>query len=283
MKRPRKTFPVGDGFIGKKTPDMLPNPQLDPMAFEQFIKNRGIRWVHEKAALCPNIDNIDTQQHDPNCKSCENGMIYYAKCEIHGLFQANKLERMYEVQGRWDVGEAVVTFSAYADGPDGTPGVGPAIDLQMFDRVICCDYEFRWIERIEHSPTGIDRLRYPALSVEYIATASKRYFVDQDFYINEKGHIQWKGQNQPGFNQNTDHGEIYTIAFTAQPVFIVVQLLHEIRATKGFDPFNPAVQTAIRLPQQVLIRRDYLFSHPADKDGMSTTKTPRSGGNLPPN
>ena len=183
--------------------------------------------------------------------------------------------------GQWDVGEAVVTFSAYEDGPDGTPGAGKAVDLQHFDKLICMDYEFRWQERIEHSPTGVDRVRYPALDIEYVATKSKQYFLNTHFVIDENGNVKWISQDQPSYDQLNQRGEIYTISYTARPVFYVVQLIHEIRATKAVDPMT-GIKKAIRLPQQVLIRRDYMFLRNDDKDGKGTIQSPRSGGSITP-
>ena len=280
MRRPRKTFPKSPGYLKKMTPAKLPDPNLDPIAFEELIKNRGVRWCHQKAVACPNITDINIQNHDPNCKKCENGLLYFDPMEIHGVLQANKLERMYEIQGVWDVGEAVVTFSAYTDDKDGNPGMGDPVSLQHFDRVTCLDYEFRWQELIECSPTGIDRLRYPALSVQTLQTTDKVYYIDQDFVITAEGHIKWIGK-MPKHDQLNDRGQVYTISYSARPVFIVVQLLHEIRATKA-EHIKTGKIEAIRLPQQVLIRRDYLFRHPDDDKGQPTTRFPRSGGNVTP-
>lgn len=280
MHRPSKTFPQSPGFVRDMTPKNLPDPQMNPVAFEELIKNRGIRWQHFKASQCPNIRDLEVGLHDPNCSKCENGMLFYGGAEVHGFFQNHKLEKIFEVIGQWDIGEAVVTFSAYADDADGNPGKGPAIDLQAFDKLICLDYEFRWQQLIEYSPLGVDRLRYPALSVEFLSTVDKQYYVDVDFVINDAGRIQWLGANRPSYDQMLSRGEIYTVAYTARPVFYVTQLLHEIRATKAMDPTTGTI-TAIRLPQQVMIRRDYLFSDPNDKVALNTQPSPRSGGNVP--
>lgn len=279
MRRPSKTFPTSPGFMASGTPKNLPDPQLDPIAFEQLIHQRGLRWKHYRATQCPNIKSLETGIHDPNCRQCENGQIFYGGAIVHGLNMQYKLEKLYESQGAWDLGNGVVTFSAYADDEDGNPGMGPAIDLQPFDKLICLDYSFRWSEVIEHSPTGIDRLRYPALTVEYVATKDKVYYIDEDFIINEVGYLKWTGQNQPLYDQLNSLGEIFTVAYTAQPVFYVIQLIYEIRATKAFDQTTGAI-TAVRLPQQVLIRRDYLFSHPGDKVALNTQPSPRSGGTV---
>lgn len=286
MRDPNKKFKRSKGQISRGTPDSLPDPLLDKIAYDELIKNRGLRWKHFKGTPCPNLGDLEIQSHDPNCNACENGMLFYEGGEVHGVFQANRLERMYEIQGVWDVGEAVITFSANMDDIDGNPGLGAPVDLQHFDKLMCLDYTFRWQELIEHSHVGIDRLRYPALTVEFVATVSgkvKNFYVGRDFQITSEGFIEWlPNGNKPTYDQLNSRGEVYTISYCARPVFYVVQLLHEIRATKAAKPGTRNEKIAVRLPQQVLIRRDYLFTHPSDTDGGNTTRAPRDGGNIVP-
>lgn len=282
IRRPTRKLPRSRGYQRRRTPDILPDVQLDPVAFDEMVKNRGIRWCHQKSAICPNVDNIDNQQHDPNCRECENGHIYFGDVLVSGILSNNTLQRMYEVQGAWDVGEAVVTFSAYQDSKDGTPGAGDPIDVQHFDRLTAVDHEFRWQELIEFNPLGIQRTRYPILAIELLRTKDQIFQIDRDFVITSDKRLKWtKNGRRPKYDQSVSKGEPVSIVYAARPVFIVVQLLHEIRATRADNPMTGAT-TATRLPQQVLIRRDYLFRHPADQTGQTTTYTPRSGGNIIP-
>lgn len=277
MNRPKQNKPKTSGFIGRMTPDVLPDPQLDPIAFEEFIRNRGIKFKLEKSSYCPNLTDIDARNHDPNCPYCYNGLIYYTSCEVYGIFQQNKLERMYEIAGSWDVGEAVVTFVAYNKGQDGTIGTGKPIDVQPFDRVTAVDYEFRHTQLVEHSPTGIDRLRYPALSVEFLSTPTTKYEIGTHFVINDKGYIQWLSSNQPKYDQMIHRGEIFTISYTARPTFIIVNIIHEGRWTNGYDPLT-GEHKAVMLPQMALIRRAHLFFN----DNTHLPFAPRDGGNVTP-
>ena len=276
MQRPKHKF-NSPGLIPKMTPNLLPDPQLDPVAFEELIRNRGIRFRLDKSSYCPNVKDLDGRIHSPDCKICFNGLIYYTSCEIRGIFQQGKYERLQEIVGGWSIGEAVVTFSAYTDSPEGEIGKGVPIDVRPFDRLTALDYSFRHTQLVEHSITGVDRLRYPALSVEFISTASKRYYPDSDFVINPDGHIKWLTQSQPSFDQVASRGEIYTISYTARSSYIVVNNLHESRWTTGYDPVTNE-QSAILLPQMSLIRRVHLFFN------MDTHEPPlpRDGGNLPP-
>ena len=170
----------------------------------------------------------------------------------------------------------VLTFSAYTNGTNGELGQGKPIDVRPFDRLTALDYECRYQQLVEHSITGVDRLRYPALEIEFLSTASKQYYPDTDFVINESGHIQWISQNQPSFDQVASRGEIYTISYTARPTFIVVNLMHEGRFTTGYDALT-GEQAAILLPQMALVRRAHLFFNTDTHE----PPLPRDGGNLP--
>jgi hypothetical protein len=189
-----------------------------------------------------------------------------------GIFSQGKLEKMYDAMGVWDIGQAVVTFQAFMDGPDGEISEGPAVDFQIGDRLTCLDYTFTWIELIEHNvSTSVDRLRYPAITVEVIVDeAGKRYHEGLHFNITSSGQIKWLTNERPPFQQDINRGGIYSIRYTARPVFFVTQMLHEVRATKGIDRTDGQLK-AIRLPQQVLIRRDFLVN---DDPGPRDNTTP---------
>lgn len=267
-KRPTKTFSDA-GLIKPATPSILPNPLLDPIGFEQLIRNRGLRWKHEKGAICPAVKDLETLEHDPNCRKCENGYLFFNPVEVMGTFESNKLEKMYEIQGTWTVGEAITTFASYLDGPNGEPGLGAMVDFQQGDKLTCLDYSFTWQELVEYSLLGTDRLRYPALHVDFLADTERTYALNTDFEITPEGNIKWVSGNRPKYLADRSKGSVYTVVYSARPIFYVVQIMHEIRATKGYNRKTNKVE-AVRLPQQLLIRRDFLFNRKEDAVGKGT-------------
>lgn len=279
-RRPGHQFPKAPGLIQPTTPRPLPDPSFDPEGFDELVTNRGLRWLHLKAAYCPNVLNLEVQEHDPNCKKCENGYLFFDTNDgrpIMGMMQNNKLERLFEIQGLWEQGDAVVTFTSYADGPDGAVGQGPVNSFKVADKLMCLDYTFDWNERLEHQPAGLDRLKYPAVSVEFLADKNQRYMEGVDFEITPEGDIHWlAGGKKPVLDNARNKGGIFTIVYQAHPIFYVMSLLHEIRATKGVSRETQKLET-IRLPQQLLIRRDYMFSR-SKSEGPSNTRMPGSGG-----
>ena len=92
-------------------------------------------------------------------------------------------------------------------------------------------------------------------SVTNNGTVQKIYMVDVDFTINVAGEIVWIDGRQPAYNKATGHGEVLTWSFYAHPVYLVVQTLRELRITQELVNGQ---KVARRLPQQVLVRRDFL-------------------------
>jgi hypothetical protein len=294
VSNPRGKGPKGPDHEFKDPPDLaglLPpyppmplwDPQFDAAGFNELIQNRGLRFLQFKAVPCPNVKDLQTQLHNPNCTTdgCENGFLMFPANEgrpIYGMFYQAKLERFFEINGLWDTGSAIVTFTSYARGPapDFKPGAGEMIDFSINDKIVCLDFLFSWSERLEHSPTGLDRLKYPAKTVEFLADKDRRYQFGVDFSITEEGRILWLTGNRPKRDPNLDIGAIITIRYQANPVFYIDQMLHELRATKGINRETGALQ-AIRLPQQVLMKRDYLYADKNDHEGEQSSRAPRSG------
>jgi hypothetical protein len=189
------------------------------------------------------------------CNRCDNnGMMHYGSYEIWGVFSGNSIEKTFEAHGVWEVGTAVVTFPT--EYPDGTQA-----DFNMFDRLTIPDFTVRlWeLKEYEPRPGGVQDLRYPVKGVEFASSVTndeqKIYLPGVDFNINTQGQIEWISGKEPFYDQDTGHGEVITWSFFANPVYLVVQSLRELRITQ--EMVN-GQKVARRLPQQVLIRRDFL-------------------------
>jgi hypothetical protein len=80
------------------------------------------------------------------------------------------------------------------------------------------------------------------------------YTVGIDYNI-VNGEIEWISGQEPTYNSVTERGTVITVAYYALPVYTVVQTLRELRITQ--EMIN-GVKTARRLPQEVLVKRDFL-------------------------
>jgi hypothetical protein len=239
-------------------PVYQPDFSINGNNFDQLVSQRGIRMIHEKATPCPNILTLDSNAHEPNCPFCDNnGFLFYGKEEIFGVFSGNSIQKTFEAHGVWEVGTAVVTLPTHY--PDGREA-----DFNSFDRLVIPDFTVRlWeLKEYEPRPGNIQELRYPVRSVDYVSSISKdgktetRYMVNVDFTINADGEIVWIDGRQPYYNPHTQHGDVLTWAFYAAPVYLVVQVLRELRVTQEMNAKGQKV--ARKLPQQVLVKRDFL-------------------------
>ena len=80
-----------------------------------------------------------------------------------------------------------------------------------------------------------------------------------DFNI-VNGLIQWVPGKEPDYDEVNEMGQIFSVSYYANPVYIVMQPMRELRVTQQMMPDGTKI--AIRLPQQILVKRDYFVNHP---------------------
>lgn len=270
MSQPKiPKIPMPPHFKGMM-PDNTPQFALNPRAFDELIGSKGIRMVHSKPIPCPNVSDLHSGDHPPGCSECQEGMIYYDEKEFIGAFQGNSNSRQHQVNGQFDYDEASVVVPAkYKDGSE--------FDIQLFDRIVVPDFTVRFYQRVEHSQTGVDRLKFPAVRVDKLRDASgNEYRQGIDFELTQTGDIKWISQNRPGYNLGIKKGVVYSVNFYCRPVFTIVSLPHQLRATQTVDPSTGrAVQE--RFPQQAVVRKDFVPYHGGDRVGPTDTPEPRDG------
>lgn len=250
-------------------PEQKPSPMpvniqdvsLNKQSFDQLLQNRGIRFIHRKAIPCVNMRSLDDSSHNPNCTICNgNGQYYYEEREIYGIFTSNSLQRNFEQQGFWEIGTAVVTIpTEYADGTQ--------CELGMYDQLAIPDFTVRMYELKEYYPTtnNQQQLRYPINTFEFMSSVEggvlKTYVKDTDFTIVDNN-IQWVSGNTPAYDATTQRGSVFNVAYYSNPVYVVLNHMRELRVSQQLVA---GTKTAVRLPQQVLVKRDFL-SNPSETE-----------------
>lgn len=255
--KPSQIYPNSPVSTPSGMPMYNPDPSIQGSNFDQMLQNRGVRFIHEKATPCPNILTLDSNAHQPNCTFCDNnGFQFYTSKEIFGIFSGNSIQKTFEAHGVWEIGTAVITFpTEYADGTEA--------DFNSFDKLTLPDFTVRlWeLKEYEPRPGNIQSLRYPIQKVDYVSsvlrngTVNKIYTPGIDFNINSDGNIVWVDGRQPHYDSHSQHGEVLTWSFYAKPVYLVVQTLRELRITQELVNGQ---KVARRLPQQILVKRDFL-------------------------
>jgi len=256
MPKPDKAYTDRTNQHPSPMPVNIQDVSLRKQSFDQLLVNRGIRFTHRKAVPCANMRNLDDNSHDANCAFCDgNGMYYYLEKEVYGIFTSNSLQKNFEQQGFWEIGTAVVTLpTEYADGTQ--------CELTMYDQLVIPDFTVRIDELREYRLTdgNLQSMRYPIDTFEYMSSIESgslvTYTEDTDFSI-VGGDIKWDtDETNPGIDS------VYNIVYYANPVYVVLNHMRELRISQQLVD---GVKTAIRLPQSVLVKRDFL-SNPSEAE-----------------
>ena len=252
MDPPNKSYPPSPTSTPQFMPAQIPDPSLRGASWDQILQNRGIHFIHRRAVPCPNMSRLDDNNHMPDCPFCDDsGIIYYDEREIIGVFQSNSIEKTFEQHGVWEIGSAVP-----AEYADGTPA-----DFNTFDELIITDFTARmWeLKEYEQTPDKTQTLRYPVEKVDYLAVTTDgeltRFQEGVDFTITEDGAIKWLPGKGPDFDATRGVGDVFTVSYYAFPVYKVLQPLRELRVSQEMIGGQ---KVAKRLPQQILVRRDFL-------------------------
>ena len=131
----------------------------------------------------------------------------------------------------------------------------------------CTQFSIRlWqLKEYEPTPDSKQQLRYPIDSIDFIGYAEAGILVPLEEGVNFEivdGKIEWISGFEPPFDAEADRGEVLVISYFANPVYNVLQHLRELRITQ--ELIN-GQKVPIRLPQQILVRRDFL-ANPPEKD-----------------
>ena len=257
IDKPGAPVPSAPGQFPSFFPNVMPQPTIKSKTLNEIIENRGVRFIHSKAYPCSNMKTLEDNNHDVLCPHCDGGgILYYEPKEIFGLFSSNSVERQYERQGAYELGTVMVTVPT--EYPDGTEA-----DFSSFDRMELIDFSVRLWELKEYRPTDNgQQFRYPILKtsrVETVTASARREFIEgQDFNI-LNGKMVWVANRSPNFDPATDNGQVYSVNYYCKPIYIVVNPLRELRITQELENGQRTVK---RLPQQLVLRRDFYVNGP---------------------
>lgn len=261
QEKPSAPYPLAPTSTPSPMPLQIPDFSLRGEAWDQLLKNRGIRFKHRLVAPCPNMRTTFDNSHNPNCPICDGqGMFYYREKEIVGVFYSNSIEKNFEMQGIWETGTAFVTLpTEYEDGTQA--------EFSPWDQLIITDFTVRMYELKEYEPRPSmqQQLRYPIHNIDYMASAvdnALNEFVEGVNFTIVDGKIQWIAGETPSYDATTGRGDVFVVQYYANPVYNVMQHMRELRVSQQMVAGQ---KIARRLPQQVLVRRDYL-NNPAEKE-----------------
>jgi hypothetical protein len=256
----------GQSIMQMPTP--LINVTLSPAIFQQFIDSQGIRMIHARPVPCPNVRDLYGEDHNPACNECFNGYFYYNKTEFTGAFFGNQLERNFTESRSWDLDQANIVVPVQDT-------AGNILDVQYFDQIILPEFTVRYYQRVEHSQSGLDRLQFPAVTVDFLIAKGGKIFRPGIDFIVEEGRIRWIGE-RPGWDASIQRGVVYSVNYYTKPHFTVLQLPHQLRvAQTQSQPGNKNIEA--RFPQLCVCRKDFIPFDRADKIGEPDRPEPTDG------
>ena len=274
MKKPSARYQPTGGSTRSFAPGVLPDPSFNAQHFNDLIQNRGILFTHTKALPCPNVQDVSSMIHVPDCQHplCWNGYLQVDPVSLWGYFNNDGLNKLYEIQGEYNENIAVITIAS-----EDTKGA--QAEVHPFDQLESQEYRKRVYELVEANPTGIDRLKYKAIEIFSIFTKEREFTQGVD-YVLENGKVRWVGVSRPGYDQAISRGEVFSIAYYIRPVFFVHHVMKELRATQEFDMLT-GLKKAVRMPQHIMCLRELITPDKDEDTDNKTSKHPRSGI-LPP-
>lgn len=226
---------------------------IDVDALDQEIRDLGVRVCLYKSTVCPNMQSLESMDHDINCKVCDNNMLDFSPKETMILIQQQDFKQLFAVQGTFSIDEVMATFLS-------------SETVQHYAKVKLLDFSEDFFELIQRQEsTSIDRLKYPACTVlgvfTVVGNTKTEYYLGADFEIDVNGDIKWVSSHKP------DDKQVYSIYYQYHPVFRAVKAVHRTR----YSQFNlrPSEikapkktvgdSTFVRLPETWILKRDYLI------------------------
>jgi hypothetical protein len=226
---------------------------LNPDKLDQEIKDLGVRVRVHKSTTCPNLQSLESMDHDVNCTICNNNMIDFDCFETVAIFQQQDLVEQFKVRGTFSVNEIQVTFLS-------------GVSLQHYARVDLLDFPEEFFELVQRQEgTDTDLLKYKACKVIGLFTVNgstkTRYEAGVHFELDVNGSIKWLGATKP------DDRQIYSVYYSYLPVYRAVKAVHRDR----FTQYNIRPQdikapkktvgenTYVKLPETWILVRDYLI------------------------
>lgn len=258
------------GVIGLPTGVKEAGRRVDfrPDDFTLAIETKGYRIAWARAALCPCVNNLQTDQADPTCALCTgSGWFYfkptdavadavgdltelqttllarYSASVVRGIMSQFDAKRTpWQVVGNWKEGDTQLT-------------VRPENRLAYYDRIVNLDSEIVYAEQFELAAGDTTTLRYLATGVNLLRSVDTIYEPTVDYEV-INGDIVWQSGKHPGV------GVRVAAHYLTHPVWLVIEHPHVLRTT--LRNYKRATSVTPRgdpepLPMQSKIRFEFLL------------------------
>lgn len=248
-------------------------PHMNTTMFAETFEGLGTEFRWSRAVVCPcRLDDM-TEQPDPTCVLCGGKGIWYRNPEaenekeatrdyltVKAIFSSATVNPdLYTPNGRWDHGDA--TLSLYAEAR-----------VTYRDRFVAMQQEIAWSELLVRDTSSDivsvgkggrtttkkkSTMRYPAVSVQIVATRDEEYHEGYDFILTqetktEPRQLKWL----PGMGPANE--EIYTIHYICRPVWVVDKETYAIQNSVGPKEGILGKNELQFLPTTFAVRLDFM-------------------------
>lgn len=235
--------PASDNVRDKRQGSKPGRVDLVPAEFDNLLEDQGVKVRVTPVLLCPNKTDLTDTNHVLDCPLCFGDQVIEVQekaIEEWAFVQAIKLNKDFQVQGIFDVKDAMLTIKQ-------------GVRLYYWYKVEILDFSSIFNQLIKRGSGDFDRVRYNPTSggvdIPFHLIDSKGVRYDERHYKIEDRSIKWKGAKRP------EAGTLYSVSYPVLPTFRVLEMLHENRYY--YVGFKQKKKYPVQLPQQCVIRLDY--------------------------
>lgn len=223
--------------------------------FDDLVHDRGQDCEWERAVVCNCMDKT-TGQPNYMCPICNgSGYRYLPPKTIRVAITSINSSYKLEIPEFREPGTAYVTPMRYV--------IMGYKDRLKFPAFKCLFSEVLRFSTVDYGLNISAKTYRDVQEVVFLADSEKEYVLGTDFEIsNDTYHIIWKN---PSINVD---GKAFSFLYYTSPSYIVVDILHELRAT--LSQRKTPVEKFVELPKQYkLNREDFIY-------GVSNSATENS-------
>lgn len=229
--------------------------------YNDLIEHKGMKVAWEQAIVCECL-SPDSHQPDFGCKLCNgSGFRYLPSKSIRVVSTTFSSSVKLETIGVREPGTAYITPPSN-------------VIMGYRDRLTFVDFKCKYSETISINPETLfsDKTHRNIREVIYLIQGESQYELGIDFEITQdEFHIKWLDNN------TLPQGNL-SILYLTTPSYLVVDLLHELRAT--YVKHKVPVEEFREFPKQYQVRREdfvYGIDEPIDQPVDIEETAPETG------
>jgi len=244
---------------------------LDPVAFDNLVRGRGVKLVHHRAIACP----VGLQDEGDICRThadhsgCSAGFIYKPIGRVTAVFTSNASDAKMVPEGYYDGSTAVITLPRYYDEPS-----DKRVMVRPFDRLFLEEEDLTvctWDKTHRRNDGLPDRVEFPMLEVEHLVDSNGKWWNQDTHFDLVDGNLVWCA------GQGPSPGTVYTAFYFYRPFWLVDRLVHEIRVVPVPDVMDGNIVAMERLAYGAILTRENVRRN-QQQDDLAPNKSRQQRG-----